>query len=124
MAKSKAPDLADFAIHLAAGGHRKIRASSLAAAEGWLYLQDAGGGVLFCAPREAVKYVKRLEPGEEVPEDKPAPSVAPVAADGPLFAAIIEPIGVDPAPPAEVADPGPIETGPRKRGAGGRFTRA
>jgi hypothetical protein len=133
MAKPKGPGLADFAVHLHGHHPLKIRASSILVTDKWLYLRDAGGGVLFAAPEMNLHYVRYLEPSEELApperlrdpdEERRGEHVPPKAADGPLFTAIIEPIGVDPAPPAEVANPGPIETGPRKRGERGRFAKA
>jgi hypothetical protein len=139
MAKTKGPGLADYAVHLT--GHSrplKIRAASLITAGEWLFLRDAAGGILFAAPRESVRYVKHLEPGEAIPEPAPAPP----AETPPLFTAIIEPIGVDPPPPPEVALPDPepsvavrveeipgaeattaaVDARGRKLGSGGRFS--
>jgi hypothetical protein len=138
MAKTKGPGLADYAVHLHSQTHAlKIRATSLVVAGDWLFLRDATGGVLFAAPRGSVRYAKHLEPGEQPAVAEPAPE-AVSETPGPLFTAIIEPIGVDPPPPpAPVvdesiittiergADPEPaVDARGRKHGPGGRFAKA
>jgi hypothetical protein len=73
MARTSTPEFADWAVCLS-GGHPvlKVRATSLIAVEGWLYLKDVQGGILFAAPEGIVQYAKRLESGEDPPET-PAP---------------------------------------------------
>ncbi len=48
MAKTKGPDLADYAVHLHGHHPLKIRATSLAVIDKWLFFRDAGGGS--CSP--------------------------------------------------------------------------
>ena len=74
MPKTKAPDLADWQVSFLIPDYRplKIRAVSVTTHGGYLWLTDGAGGMLFGAPQEHV-YVRRLEPGQDVPEPEEAP---------------------------------------------------
>jgi hypothetical protein len=75
--KIKEPPFADWQIVLGSeGGYSEtltVRATSLAVIDATTYLQDVSGGVLFMAPSATIRYVKRLEPGEDVPAAKEEP---------------------------------------------------
>lgn len=79
MPKSKEPRLSDWSVSLGdasfSHGPLTIRASSLAIIEGAFVLRDTYGGILLAAPASTVRYVRRLEPGEE----PPVPAFAGVA---------------------------------------------
>jgi hypothetical protein len=92
MAKNrKTPELSDWEVRFSEDGSTVLaRATSLTVYEGTVVLRDTYGAPLFAASLGAVRYVKRLEPGLDVPAAKEEPK------------AIREP----------AADPGPVETGP------------
>jgi hypothetical protein len=85
--KIKEPPFADWRIVLGSdGGYSEtltVRATSLAVIDATTYLQDIRGGVLFIAPSANVRYVRRLEPGVDVPAAKEEPKAAETASSAP-----------------------------------------
>jgi|HubBroStandDraft_1064217.scaffolds.fasta_scaffold999606_1 hypothetical protein len=91
--KVKTPEFSDWHVTFLpdasglAPAPRTVRASSALVIEGWLYLRDTWGGILFGAPSGSVHHFRRLEPGEDVPAAKEEPKAAEVPADpGPIAA--------------------------------------
>ena len=123
MAKSKTPDLSDWHVSFGTSS-RVIRATALHVQGGAFILVAPYGEVLFAAPLEKVKYVKRLEPGEE-----PEPDEAPAWGFGELVVPPPEPepVPADPEPGIGVTqvteDQAKVDRLGRKHGRGGRFTR-
>jgi hypothetical protein len=85
------PPLSDWQVALAPLGDSPyadfltVRATSLIVVSDAVFLQDVRGGILFTAPLAAVRYVKRLEPGEDLPAAKEEPKTIEVPADpGPV----------------------------------------
>ena len=104
MSKTKEPPFADWQVSLATPDIPPlvIRASRLHAAMGWVFLEDTYGGALFTAPAAAVLYVKRMEPGEDVP-----------AVDRPGAVEVPEPAAPK---PVEIIDLEPKQARPGRRG--------
>ena len=106
--KAKTPEFSDWHVTFlpdafgSAPAPRTVRASSALVIEGWLYLRDTWGGILFGAPSGSVHHFRRLEAGEE----PPVPAFAGVT--GPF-----EPI--KPVAEGAAADPGPVEVTPAPR---------
>jgi hypothetical protein len=121
MAKTKEPPLADWHVRLGDASFTEsltIRATSATVIDGAVYLRDIRGGILFTAPLNVVRYVRRAEPGgdlsgEHVPAapqtrggyrgGSPASEVAPPSrvpsgtlAASPEPAKPIEPIALEP----------------------------
>ena len=73
--KAKTPEFSDW--HVALGDQSfseslVTRASSLMVVEGSYVLRDTYGGILFAAPAAAVRYIRRLEHGEDAPSQREA----------------------------------------------------
>jgi hypothetical protein len=89
MPKTKTPALHDWQIRVGDASFTEpaltIRASSLTIIDGAYVLRDTYGGILFAAPARTVRYIRRLEPGEDVPAAKEEPKAVEVPADpGPV----------------------------------------
>lgn len=122
--KAKTPEFSDWHVALGDGsfsGSLVARASSLMVVEGSYVLRDTYGGILFAAPAAAVRYIRRLEHGEDVPaaSEKPkaveAPEPRPAALPDLMShapSAAPEPAAAEKAVPD---DPGPVEVAKPQR---------
>jgi hypothetical protein len=140
MGKSKTPDLADWHVSFGTSS-RVIRATTLHVQGGAFILTAPYGDILFAAPADKVKFVKRLESGEEPEPDEADPYRAwqgelPASSSATLEPPVDLPPGEPVAvqvdeipvpPPAPEIDESVITTieAPqgRKRGERGRFAR-
>ena len=86
--KAKTPEFSDWHVALGDGSFSEslvARASSLMVVEGSYVLRDTYGGILFAAPAAAVRYIRRLEHGEDGrASEKPKAAGAPEPAPAPL----------------------------------------
>lgn len=104
--KAKTPEFSDWHVALGDGSFSEslvARASSLMVIEGSYVLRDTYGGILFAAPAAAVRYIRRLEPGLDVPavNEKPKAAAAPETRGGYRGGS----------PASEVAPPRPLPSG-------------
>lgn len=122
--KAKTPEFSDWHVALGDGSFSEslvTRASSLMVVEGSYVLRDTYGGILFAAPAAAVRYIRRLGPGEEPPVPAfagvagPFEPVKPVPGD----AHVVIP-GSAAAEKAAPDDPGPVEVARPQRPRGRR----